>query len=80
MLVVAGKLGDARGKVIDSVGFYIVRTEFDAAGNAQMDSAVADFAAHRLTSSRPRDADDDLYDISTDRAFEILVWRSQQTT
>jgi ANTAR domain/PAS fold len=79
VLVVADKMLDAQGKVIGSEGFYIDLTEFDTAGDAQMDSAVADFAAHRAHIEQAKGMLMVTYDISADRAFDILVWRSQET-
>lgn len=79
VLVVADRLHDAQGTVIGSEGFYIDLTEFDTAGESEMDSAVADFATHRAKIEQAKGMLMVTYDISADRAFDILVWRSQET-
>ncbi|WP_199253418.1 PAS and ANTAR domain-containing protein [Mycolicibacterium mengxianglii] len=77
VLVVGDRLVDARGTFIGTDGFYVDLTDFDDAGC--MDAAVAEFASTRACIEQAKGMLMVTYGIDADRAFDILVWRSQDT-
>ena len=65
------------GSVIGSQGFYVDLSDFD--DNGTVDAAIADFTAHRACIEQAKGILMMTYGISAERAFDILVWRSQET-
>jgi ANTAR domain/PAS fold len=76
VLVVGEKLC-VDGAVIGSQGFYVDLSDFDR--DNRVDAAIADFTAHRAEIEQAKGILMSVYNISADRAFDILVWRSQET-
>jgi PAS domain S-box-containing protein len=81
VLVVGDRIVDAAGTVVGNEGFYVDLTEFDAALDEEivMDVAVAEFATYRACIEQAKGMLMITYDISAERAFDILKWRSQVT-
>jgi hypothetical protein len=77
VLVVGERLTANDGAVIGSQGFYVDLSDFDEDGT--VDAAVADFTANRALIEQAKGILMATYDISAERAFDILVWRSQET-
>jgi ANTAR domain len=65
------------GAVVGSQGFYVEVS--GAKDNQSVDSAIADFTAHRSLIEQAKGILMMSYTISADQAFDILVWRSQKT-
>jgi hypothetical protein len=65
------------GAVIGSQGFYVDLSDFEDGGT--VDAAIADFTAHRACIEQAKGILMMTYGISAERAFDILVWRSQET-
>jgi hypothetical protein len=77
VLVVGQQLHDETGAVIGSEGFYI---DLSTLGPEQsVDAAIADFTANRSQIEQAKGILMAIYKISADHAFDILVWRSQET-
>lgn len=76
VLVVGDRMLDDTGAVVGSTGFYVDTTDFD--GQQRMDAAVADFETHRALIEQAKGMLMVTYQISAQRAFEILAWRSQE--
>jgi hypothetical protein len=72
---VGDRLLDGRGTVVGTEGFYVDLTDVDGG----MDAAVAEFATYRACIEQAKGMLMVTYDIDPDRAFDILVWRSQDT-
>jgi hypothetical protein len=85
VLVVGDQVLDSRGTVVGSEGFYVDLTDFgdefdlDAGVEANMEAAVAEFASYRACIEQAKGMLMQTYGIGADRAFDILVWRSQTT-
>jgi hypothetical protein len=77
VLVVGEQLRDDAGAVIGSEGFYVDLS--DLASDQSVDAAIADFTAHRSQIEQAKGILMAIYKISAEHAFDILVWRSQQT-
>jgi PAS domain S-box-containing protein len=77
VLVVGERMHADDGTVIGSQGFYVDIS--DAEDNHSVDAAIADFTAHRSVIEQAKGVLMASYNISADRAFDILVWRSQET-
>jgi len=77
VLVVGEQLRDDAGAVIGSEGFYVDLS--DLPGDQSVDAAIADFTAHRSQIEQAKGILMAIYKISAEHAFDILVWRSQQT-
>jgi hypothetical protein len=65
------------GAVIGSQGFYVDLSDFDR--DNRVDAAIADFTAHRAEIEQAKGILMTIYNISAEHAFDILVWRSQET-
>ena len=76
VLVVGGPLSADDGAVTGCQGFSVDLTDFDG---GKIDAAVADFTAHRALIEQAKGILMMTYNISAERAFDILVWRSQET-
>jgi PAS domain S-box-containing protein len=77
VLVIGERLCDEGGDVIGTTGFYVDLTDFGE--NASVEAALADFTAHRALIEQAKGILMMTYGISAERAFDILVWRSQET-
>jgi hypothetical protein len=77
VLVIGEQLFADDGTVIGSEGFYVDLTHFEDDGT--VDAAIADFTAHRALIEQAKGILMMTYSISAERAFDILVWRSQET-
>lgn len=77
VLVIAERLCDEFGEVIGSQGFYVDLSDF--ADDGTVDAAIADFTAHRAVIEQAKGILMVTYNISAERAFDILIWRSQET-
>lgn len=77
VLVVGQQLHDETGAVIGNEGFYV---DLSTLGPEQsVDAAIADFTANRSQIEQAKGILMAIYKISADHAFDILVWRSQET-
>ena len=77
VLVVGEQLCADDGVVIGSQGFYVDLSDFGP--DHTVDAAIADFTANRSEIEQAKGILMVTYNISADRAFDILVWRSQET-
>jgi ANTAR domain/PAS fold len=77
VLVIGERLCAGDGAVIGSQGFYVDLSDFEDGGT--VDAAIADFTAHRACIEQAKGILMMTYGISAERAFDILVWRSQET-
>ncbi|MFC1474279.1 PAS and ANTAR domain-containing protein [Rhodococcus qingshengii] len=80
-VVVGGdRVLDEHGEVIGSSGFYIDITDtIDTTVTEAVDDAVADLTASRGAIEQAKGMLILIYRIPADRAFDVLVWHSQQT-
>lgn len=77
VLVVGEQLRDETGTVVGSEGFYV---DLSSVGPQQsVDAAIAEFTTHRSQIEQAKGILMAIYKISSDHAFDILVWRSQET-
>jgi PAS domain S-box-containing protein len=76
VVVVGDVMRDEAGAVIGTAGFYV-----DVTDSLQLDisTALSGAAASRAQIEQAKGVLMAAYGISADRAFEILVWRSQET-
>jgi hypothetical protein len=77
VVVIGERLHDAEGAVIGSQGLYVDLSDVD--GDGAVEEAIADFTAHRAIIEQAKGVLMMTYGISAERAFDILVWRSQET-
>lgn len=77
VLVIGDRLCDGDGAVVGSQGFYVDLSDFG--DDASIDAAIADFTAHRALIEQAKGILMVTYGISAEQAFDILVWRSQET-
>jgi hypothetical protein len=77
VIVIGERLCDGRGAVIGSQGLYVDLSDVDAGDIVQ--DAVADFTKHRALIEQAKGVLMMTYGMSAERAFDILVWRSQET-
>jgi hypothetical protein len=77
VLVIGERLCAEDGAIIGSQGFYVDLSDFEDGGT--VDAAIADFTAHRACIEQAKGILMMTYGISSERAFDILVWRSQET-
>src|SRR5215510_3999317 len=75
VVVIGERLCDAAGNVIGSQGLYVDLS--DVEDGATVQDAIADFTEHRAIIEQAKGILMMTYGISADRAFDILVWRSQ---
>ena len=80
-VVVGGdRLRDDTGAVVGTTGFYIDLTDtYRDEVKESVDEAVAELEQSRAVIEQAKGALMLVYGISADRAFDVLVWRSQQT-
>jgi hypothetical protein len=77
VVVIGLRLCDGGGKVIGSQGLYVDLIDVD--GGVTVEDAIADFTEHRALIEQAKGILMMTYGISSERAFDILVWRSQET-
>lgn len=77
VLVIGERMRDDDGEIIGTQGLYVDLSNVDDTGT--VDAAVADFTEHRAIIEQAKGVLMMVYGISADRAFDILVWRSQET-
>lgn len=77
VLVIAERLRAEDDEIIGTHGLYLDLSDVDDCGT--VDAAIADFTAHRAIIEQAKGVLMMTYGISADRAFDILVWRSQET-
>ena len=68
---------DAGGGVVGTQGFYVDLS--DLRQEHTVDAAIADFTTHRSQIEQAKGILMAIYRISAEHAFDILVWRSQET-
>ncbi|WP_072944927.1 PAS and ANTAR domain-containing protein [Rhodococcus koreensis] len=83
VIVVGDRMVDENGQVIGTSGYYIDVTESLETDprefNAALNEAVAELEKSRAVIEQAKGALMLVYGISSERAFGILTWRSQQT-
>lgn len=80
VVVVGDRLCDETGAVIGTTGFYIDLTDsYRDEVNESVDEAVAELEQSRAVIEQAKGALMLVYGIPADRAFDVLVWRSQET-
>nr|WP_090341636.1 PAS and ANTAR domain-containing protein [Mycolicibacterium malmesburyense]CRL71687.1 RNA-binding protein with PAS domain protein [Mycolicibacterium malmesburyense] len=77
VLVIGERMRDDDGEIIGTQGIYVDLTDVDDTGT--VDAAVADFTEHRAIIEQAKGVLMMTYGITAERAFDILVWRSQET-
>jgi PAS domain S-box-containing protein len=77
VLVVGEQMRDGDETVIGSQGFYVDLSELGP--DQSIDAAIADFTAHRSQIEQAKGVLMAIYGISPECAFDIMVWRSQET-
>jgi PAS domain S-box-containing protein len=77
VVVIGERMSDDGGRVIGSEGLYVDLS--DVEDGATVEDAIADFTAHRAIIEQAKGVLMMTYSISAERAFDILVWRSQET-
>lgn len=76
VIVVGDAMCDEAGAPIGTTGFYIDVTE---SLQSEVTSVLSDVAAARAPIEQAKGVLMAAYGVSADRAFDILVWRSQET-
>ena len=76
VIVVGDRMFDDAGKPIGTAGFYIDAT---AALQSDVTTAVSELTESRAVIEQAKGALMLAYGITADRAFDILLWRSQET-
>ena len=79
VIVVGDELRDVRGRVVGTQGFYIDTTPDEREQQDQMTAQLAVIAENRAVIAQAKGVLMAAYGIEPNRAFEILVWRSQET-
>lgn len=77
VLVIAERLHAETAEIVGTEGLYVDLSDVD--DNATVDAAIADFTEHRAIIEQAKGILMVTYSISAERAFDILVWRSQET-
>lgn len=77
VLVIGERLLADNGDIIGTQGLYVDLSNVEDTGT--VDAAVADFTEHRAIIEQAKGLLMMTYGISAERAFDILVWRSQET-
>ena len=76
VIVVGDVMHDEAGAVLGTTGFYVDVTE---SLQSEITSVLSDLAAARAQIEQAKGVLMAAYGISAERAFDILVWRSQET-
>jgi PAS domain S-box-containing protein len=79
VIVVGDELRGEQGRVVGTQGFYIDATPDEREQQDQMTSQLAAIAENRAVIEQAKGVLMATYGITASRAFEILVWRSQET-
>ena len=80
VIVLADRMLDSNGALVGSEGYYIDLTDtFDQARRQALDDSLPELFEARAAIEQAKGALMLVYRISADLAFEILLWRSQQT-
>ena len=79
VVVVGDQLHDERGRIVGTQGFYIDTTTDEHEQQDLMTAQLAAISVNRAVIEQAKGVLMAAYGISADRAFEILVWRSQET-
>jgi PAS domain S-box-containing protein len=79
VVVMGERLHDDNGNVIGTQGFYIDVTPTAQQLRSSVTEAVADFAENRAAIEQVKGVLMFVYRITADAAFELLVWRSQES-
>src|ERR1700758_2245808 len=79
VIVVGEGLHDGQGRVVGTQGFYIDTTPDEREQQDQMAAQLAIIAENRAGIEQAKGVLMAAYGIEPTRAFEILVWRSQET-
>ena len=79
VVVVGDELCDEQGRVVGTKGFYIDATPDEREQQDLMSAQLAVIAENRAVIEQAKGVLMAAYGITADRAFEILVWRSQET-
>lgn len=80
VVVVGDRLCNDTGAVIGTTGFYIDLTDsYRDEVKESVDEAVAELEQSRVVIEQAKGALMLVYGIPADRAFDVLVWRSQET-
>jgi hypothetical protein len=77
VIVIGERLCDDGGRVIGSQGLYVDLSDVEDSDRVEL--AIADFTEHRALIEQAKGILMMTYGIAADRAFDILVWRSQET-
>ena len=77
VLVVGEQLHDDFGAVVGSQGFYVDLSALE--NDPTVEAAIADFTAHRSAIEQAKGVLMAVYGIPAEHAFDILIWRSQET-
>jgi PAS domain S-box-containing protein len=78
VVVIGERLCDGDGTVIGSQGLYVDLSDV-VDDDATVEDAIADFTEHRAVIEQAKGVLMMTYAISAERAFDILVWRSQHS-
>jgi PAS domain S-box-containing protein len=79
VIVVGEQLHDERGRIVGTQGFYIDTTPDEREQQDQITTHLAAIAENRAVIEQAKGVLMAAYGIEPNRAFEILVWRSQET-
>lgn len=79
VVVMGERLHDDNGNVIGTQGFYLDVTPTAEQRRSSVTEAVAEFAEHRADIEQAKGILMHVYNITADAAFELLIWRSQQS-
>jgi PAS domain S-box-containing protein len=79
VVVVGDQLHDERGYIVGTQGFYIDTTPDERDQQDLITAQLAAIAENRAVIEQAKGVLMAIYGITADRAFEVLVWRSQET-
>jgi len=80
VLVLADRMLDGNGAVVGSEGYYVDLTDtFDQERKQALDDSLPGLFEARASIEQAKGALMLVYRINPDQAFELLLWRSQQT-
>jgi fructose-specific component phosphotransferase system IIB-like protein len=79
VVVIGERFHDDNGDVIGTQGFYIDVTPTAQQRRSSLTEAVAEFAEHRAAIGQAKGVLMYVYRITADAAFELLIWRSQES-
>jgi len=79
VIVVGDELRDEQGRIVGTQGSYIDGTSDEREQQNQMTAQLAVISESRAVIEQAKGVLMATYGITANRAFEILVWRSQET-